>query len=283
MQDQQALNIGCNLQNLTQGWASRDTLNNSRDVSLYFLKDKRRELGNFFCSFFVEDYIKQPCIPEIFAYNFCLLNNKQDLLPDISLLGAFQTYAVSLYDLIEDKHFTRHGEKTLLGKIGIKKTIYLRKLCESIFLKKAKKLEKKKKNNALKLSLEQYLLTLAADSLRNKKEILPPPQALTLQDLLAGMPTEKIALLCGGNIELCQLAKSLGNSLSTLDDLIDLLLLEDVNKKKTTIPLSYLNYFNIKGKSKEEIRDNFINSDAFLTTLDYIYLNLFKSRNILKK
>jgi hypothetical protein len=281
MPAEQASNTGCNFQNLAEGWVSRSTLEDSLKISLFFLERKRELSSNLKCQQFSQDYLEQPCIPEIFALNFCSLNGREDIKEQVALLEAFQTYAVSLYDQIDDNHLFRNGEKTLLGVCGLKKAQKVKLFCERIYSELARGLEAKVPN-ASSVANEQYLLTLKADTLRNQTRILSPKEAMDLQNLLAGIPTEKIALLCGGNSELIALARNLGNSLSTMDDLIDLINLEDIGKRKTTIPLAYLKHFNITGDSREETRANFLRSEAFYKTSEYILAELSGAQRILK-
>ena len=77
--------------------------------------------------------------------------------------------------------------------------------------------------------------------------------------------------MCGAE-EIRPLAKSIGNSLSTIDDLIDLVNTEDIGKIKTTIPLSYLFQENpeILGAPPLKARDYFLKSDSLKRTIEYL-------------
>lgn len=281
MQAEQASNTGCNFQNLAEGWANKATLESSLEISLFFLKRKEELSSNLGCPQFNRDYLKQPCIPEIFAFNFCTLNGRTDLREPVALLEAFQTYAVALYDQIDDNHLIRNGEKTLLGNCGPRKAQDIKLFCERTYSNIASSIETQVLG-ASSIADEQYLLTLKADKLRNQAVVLSPKEAIDLQNNLAGIPTEKIALLCGGSLELVTLARNLGNALSTMDDLIDLISLEDMGKQKTTIPLVYLKHFNIVGKSKKEKIKNFLSSEAFYKTSEYILGELGSAQRILR-
>jgi len=280
---EQALNIGCKSP-LKKTWTDERVIDASLNISLSFLK-RKKELLNKKTSklnYFIGDYLKQPCIPEILANSFCYLGKNNSLQKILSPLEAFQTYAVSLYDLIEDNHQIKDNDFTVLGRYGIEKTNYLKVICEKTYKQLAKELSLIIPN-ANKIAQEQYELTLQADKIRNSPIILSAQDAITLQDKLAGIPSEKIAFLSGG-YEIKQLAKSIGNALSTIDDLIDLITMEDLGKSKTTIPLAYLFQENPKilTDSPEKARDYFLKSDALKKTTEYLDKELNKAGLMLK-
>ncbi|NCO11611.1 hypothetical protein CO038_01075 [Candidatus Pacearchaeota archaeon CG_4_9_14_0_2_um_filter_39_13] len=285
--EKQVSNTGCDPKEIPESWASNSVLRLSLDVSLVFL-DKKRELICENCLNpplrFFEDYLEQPCVPEILANCLCDLGGKTNLKETSSLLEAFQTYAVSLYDQISDGHISRNGEPTVLGAHGITETLRVKDACEQIFRRLARDLEERIPN-AAKIAEEQYALTLSADKMRNLPKILPPNEAIELQNQLAGLPSEKIAHLCEGDLEIVTLSRTTGLALSTIDDLIDLIKLEDLKGRKTTLPLSYLHQSNpsILNESPEKIVEYFLNSDALRRTLDYIHKNIEKSRRILRR
>ncbi|MEN7982123.1 MAG: hypothetical protein ABFQ65_01605 [Nanoarchaeota archaeon] len=282
---EQVSNIGCNNKYHPKTWADDSIIKSSKDISLFFLNLKKQLFGlSNSCKFpiFVNDYLKQICIPEILANSFCELGDKEYLKNLVVPLESFQTFAVSLYDQIEDSHLMRAGEPTVLKVYGLENTLNIKKTCEDIYLELSRKLEKFIPN-AIDISQEQYNLTLSADKLRNSNKILSPSKAILLQNILAGIPSKKIALLCKGDNDMQTLARAMGNSISTIDDLIDLIFLEDIKNPKTTIPLSYLTNENktIFDLSPEKVRDYFLGSDSLKKTVDYIDNELTSAGNIL--
>jgi hypothetical protein len=286
MMAEQVLNIGCNNKSIPdETWADDVVLESSKNISLSFLNLKKSIFGNsnsLKFPYFVNDYLEQICIPEILANSFCDLGRKNYLKSLVVPLESFQTFAVSLHDQIEDSHLMRGNEPTILKRYGLKSTINIKKNCENIYSGLAKKLEKFIPN-AEKIAKEQYDMTLTADKIRNSKRIFSPSEAIILQDKLAGIPSQKIAILCNGDDELQNLAKAMGNSLSTIDDLIDLIILEDLKKPKTTIPLSYLvhEHKQVLNYPLEKARDYFLNSNAFKKTIDYINKELIIAEKVL--
>ncbi|MCW8966367.1 MAG: hypothetical protein OQK82_06750 [Candidatus Pacearchaeota archaeon] len=286
MMVEQVSSTGCKDKILSDTWADNSVLELSKNISLFFLDFKKQLFGlskvNKFPAF-INDYIKQICIPEIFAYSFCDLGNKGDIKHLVVPLESFQTYAISLYDQIEDSHLERGGEPTVLKVYGLESTLNIKKSCENIYYRLAEKLEEFVPN-AKEIAQEQYNLTIRADKLRNSKNIFEPEKAILLQNLIAGVPSQKIALLCAGDDNIQTLARNMGNSISTIDDLIDLVFLEDIKNPKTTIPLSYLVDENkrIFDMSPEKAREYFLDSNSIKKTVNYIDNELISAQNILK-
>lgn len=256
---------------LQETWTDEAVLNVSSIISSFFLCTKKTLLvDESVPSFFIKDYLEQPCIPEILADSFCDLTNKNHLKKIVAPLEAFQTYAISLYDQIDDNHLVKDNDLTILGRYGFRETFKLKQTCERIYLHLAKRLSFLVPG-AERTAQEQYKLTLKADKIRNSQTILSPLEAIALQNILAGIPTEKIALLCDSK-ESKKLARNIGNSLSTIDDLIDLINTEDLGKIKTTIPISYLFQENpqIFNCSPLQARDYFLKSDSLKRTIEYL-------------
>jgi len=143
---EQVLDIGCNSKSpCLETWADSIVLDLSFACSLSFFGFKRKLLGGDLCSrfpYFVKDYLKQPCIPEIFALSFCELTKREDIKKLATTLEAFQTYSVSLYDQIDDNHLIGDNEPTILKRYGIISTNYLKRKCEHIYLNLSSELER---------------------------------------------------------------------------------------------------------------------------------------------
>ena len=65
--------------------------------------------------------LAQVTIPEVFSSEISILSENLDLRDDAATLQAFQTYRISLYDTLDDKHMYKCGKPTFLKLYGKKK------------------------------------------------------------------------------------------------------------------------------------------------------------------
>jgi len=180
-------------------------------------------------------------LTEAISIDLSNIAKKPDLLETAATLQAFQTYRLSLYDLLADNHIERFGKPTVLGKYGqkaIKETINLYGLW---VLSLSKELEKKGIPKARRFAEKQYKDTLKADQFRNsfRSQMPSPKQAMKMQRELAGKDGQIMAYLTGANKIIGEATACLIDALTTLEDLMGVIDLEDFDKPKATIPLAF--------------------------------------------
>jgi len=189
----------------------------------------------------VQTDINQVTIPEIISWEITELADKHQVRDEAALLQAFQTYRLSLYDIIDDRHMEKCGKPTFLKLYGEDRVKILKGKYDSIVFFLADKLEKFGVVDARQYAFRQYQKTVDADKVRNQfdSDMPTPDQAIVILEALAGTPARYIAKLAQAN-RYEVLAFSIANSMASLEDLIDFVSLEDFSRIKATIPFSFL-------------------------------------------
>ncbi len=212
-------------------------------------------------------------IPEIMAYESCLLINKK-LLSISPPLQAFQSYRIYLYDMISDNHLEIFDEPTILGRFGENYTRNLAKIYENAVKSLSEELEINGVKNALFLAKKQYSLTIKNDKIRNKKyDKLPSPDfAIKNNNDTAGGHARYISKLSGGNNILEEIVGSLANAMACCDDFVDMIRGDDLKNKKLTIPLSFLEeeIGRLEDFSFEELKRLALEEKTISKTKNYI-------------
>jgi hypothetical protein len=181
-------------------------------------------------------------LPEIFAAEICVISGNQHLRDVAATLQAFQTYRVSLYDIRTDKHEYKLGKPTFLKKYGERYVRIVEQRYATVVDFLAKELERLGVANARMLARLQYDKTIEADKKRNGYPIILPSieETIRINEEVAGNTARLIAQLSNGNVDMENVAASLADSMSTLEDIIGVISREDLSEIKATIPLAYL-------------------------------------------
>ena len=233
------------------------------------------------------DHINSITIPELFAAYCTIVSERNDIRDTSASLQAFQTYRVSLFDILDDNHLEVFDQPTILKLYG---EHYVRELDE--FYKKAinilaNELVEKGIRNALDLIEQQYEEVLVTDRTRNANyESFPIPlEAIKSHEKNAGGTARFAVYLSGGNFDLEVLVSSLANAMACCDDLVDMVSGRDLEDPKLTIPLSYLTeeVGDIREIDVHHLQELVIRGAAFEKTKIYINSQLDKSKYIMRR
>lgn len=233
----------------------------------------------------VKSDLSQVTVPEIISSELSIAVGNFELRNIAASLQAFQTYRLSLYDVLNDEHMTKLKRPTFLALYGEKECQHIIKMYSIAVMKLAEELKKLGIKNAQTFAEAQYAETLNADSIRNDCERKMPTVNKTIEivESLAGNPAKYIAKLTTADVNLEELAKSLVNSMATLEDLIDFVILEDFGKIKATLPLSLLNEEMGLIDERITLEEIMKKTSAVSRTKEYILSQLKKSEGILSQ
>ena len=90
----------------------------------------------------VKTDLSQVTVPEIISSELSIASGKFELRDVAATLQAFQTYRLSLYDVLNDRHMTKLKRPTFLALYGKKECLRVLKIYSSAVKSLAKELEK---------------------------------------------------------------------------------------------------------------------------------------------
>jgi len=190
----------------------------------------------------VKTDLSQVTVPEIISGEISRLSGNNHLRDAAAVLQSYQTYSLSIYDIINDQHMIKCGKPTFLKLYGIDEVKRLQTSYRYIVSLLANELETNGVKNAPHFARAQYEETLNADDLRNLPDgrMPTPKETINIMNSIAGGTAKYMALLTNAGQPWINIAESLANSMANLEDLIDFMSLEDFKKIKATLPFALL-------------------------------------------
>jgi hypothetical protein len=254
-------------------WVSSEL---SEKIDLVGFRSKSLKLdliGNYNPSSDLEGFvtdINEPTIPEYLSFLVAKKMRRSDLEQLSPVLQAMISYRISAYDYIEDEHLYKCEKETVLKTRGNDYLLRMMKVYSEISIEIGSKLQNLGIIGAKDIAEEQYSEIIEADKKRNLGIIPSVKETIEVQESLSGKPARKLAYLSGGGQIEKEFLFHLVNSICTLEDLMHLLIKEDLEKPKATIPLAVINEYIPLEKIKDNSSYKLILKKSVGFTLDYI-------------
>ena len=240
-----------------------------------FLDSKKKSVISLFTSetnpIILSD-LSEVTLTEGMSIDLSRIAQKPEILDVAATLQAFQTYRLSLYDILDDKHLTKLCKPTVLAIYGEDAVKAVAKIYNSSVLQLAEELEEKGVSEASKLAQQQYDDTIKTDKIRGEfvSKMPSPEEAIRLQRNIAGGPAKGIVKLAGGDHSLEEGIATLVDALTTLEDLIGFIDMEDFTRVKATIPLAFLYEECLHIEKPRDIREIIRETKVIVKTREYV-------------